>query len=106
MIPLDSPHAWDAHGRAWEVIHSRGTPSLPTGCPTATPPPPPGGDYARHRVTRHDPCICNVLIQTRYNFELFHSLIGHNLGGGSRQPAGRGARDTVAQLHVIQNRAV
>ena len=36
MIPLDSPHAWDAHGRAWEVIHSRGTPSLPTGCPTAT----------------------------------------------------------------------
>ena len=36
MIPLDSPHAWDSHGRAWEVIHSRGTPSLPTGCPTAT----------------------------------------------------------------------
>ena len=36
MIPLDSPHAWDAHGRAWEVIHSRGTPSLPTRCPTAT----------------------------------------------------------------------
>ena len=36
MIPLDSPHAWDAHGRAWEVIHSRGKPSLPTGCPTAT----------------------------------------------------------------------
>ena len=31
MIPLDSPHAWDAHWRAWEVIHSRGTPLLPTG---------------------------------------------------------------------------
>ena len=31
MAPLDSPHTWDAHGRAWEVIHSRDTPSLPTG---------------------------------------------------------------------------
>ena len=27
LILLDSPHAWDAHGRAWEVIYSRGTPS-------------------------------------------------------------------------------
>ena len=36
MVPLDSPHAWDAHWRAWEVIHSRGTPLLPTGYTKAT----------------------------------------------------------------------
>ena len=36
MAPPDSPHTWDAHGRAWEVIHSRDIPSIPTGCPTTT----------------------------------------------------------------------
>ena len=36
MVPLDSPHVWDAHWRAWEVIHFRGTPLLPTGYTKAT----------------------------------------------------------------------
>ena len=31
MVPFDSPHAWDARWRAWEIIHSRGTPLLPIG---------------------------------------------------------------------------
>ena len=54
MVPLDSPHAWDAHWRAWEVIHSRGTSLLPTGYTkatrggsTATPNDPPNDRFER-----------------------------------------------------------
>ena len=36
MVPLDGLQAWDAHWRACEAIHSRGTPLLPTGYTKAT----------------------------------------------------------------------
>ena len=29
MVPLDSPHVWDTHAGAWEIMYSHGIPSLP-----------------------------------------------------------------------------